>query len=381
MNKRIVIIVSLCLVLCCVFGCAAKPSQPDTPDPPEEGPDEEVNDPRLIVNGKEITAPKIEFIDKSRVLLPLVAILKECKIEAEWQNETTAEIEIPGRAFYLGPYKQEKNERTYVLDTTAGTLVEKGDTVNILEPVSEAKAKGSAVVYRGVGDEFMIDSDSAGKLFINEMGLWVNIYEDTGMVIITDRSHELPLDTTLPAKRYVSQADNDFRLIVNGKELTTSPHIVCNDRSQMYLPLIAILKECGINVEWQNETMAEIKIPGRTYYWAGYQKVYPDSTYILDTTEGTLVDQENMRDILEVMPGDIMDPSERARWEKRVSDKISRPPEPGSQSEDNSPRVIYWGTGEDFMIDIEWIEYLLEYRMGLWLDIYYDTKMVILSYR
>lgn len=124
---------------------------------------------KLIVNGKEIAVSdniKLNY-EYHYAELPLTAIMKELGAKVEWQSKTTAKITL--------------GEKGYLLDTTKGSLIEIGNTFNI---ITVAPGTKHGVFYRVVDNEFIIDSDSAKLLLINIMGAKMSVDYDHRIVNI-----------------------------------------------------------------------------------------------------------------------------------------------------------------------------------------------------
>lgn len=124
---------------------------------------------KLIVKGKEIAVAnhiKLNY-EHHYAELPLTAIMKELGAKVEWQSKTTAKITFDGKY--------------YLLDTTKGSLIEIGNTLNILVVAPGSK---HGVFYRVVDNEFIIDSDSAKLLLINIMGAKISVDYDHRIVNI-----------------------------------------------------------------------------------------------------------------------------------------------------------------------------------------------------
>lgn len=143
-------------------------TQPEKPT--DSGDDNDMDDScMLIVKGKEIADTPIKLnYEYHYAELPLTTIIKELGAKVEWKDKTTAKIKI--------------HEKNYFLDSIKGSLVAEGDTFNIL-----VVAPGSrhGVFYRTVGNEFIIDSDSAILLLMNIMGAKISIDYDNRIVKIT----------------------------------------------------------------------------------------------------------------------------------------------------------------------------------------------------
>lgn len=133
------------------------------------GEDNMNNDCKLIVKGKDITSGNYINLnyEKRYAEIPLTAVMKELGAKVEWQSNTTAEITFGGK--------------DYALDTTKGTLIEDGGTFNIL---TAAPGSTHGIFYQVIGDEFIIDSDSAKMLIINMMGAKISIDYDNKIVSI-----------------------------------------------------------------------------------------------------------------------------------------------------------------------------------------------------
>ena len=119
---------------------------------------------KLIVKGKEITITNQSKLNYEHhyAELPLIAIMKELGAKVEWQGKTTAKITFDGKDYFL--------------DTAKGSLVEKGSTFNMLVVAPGSK---HGVFYRTVGNEFIIDSDSAKMLLVNKLGVKISVdYND-----------------------------------------------------------------------------------------------------------------------------------------------------------------------------------------------------------
>lgn len=86
------------------------------------------------------------------------------------------------------------------------------------------------------------------------------------------------------------EMDNECRLIVKGEDITAENYVKLNyDYRYAELPLIAIVRALGAEVEWQNKVTAIIKFEGKDY--------------ILDTTKGTLIEVGGSFNMLAVSPG------------------------------------------------------------------------------
>ena len=125
---------------------------------------------KLIVKGKEMAATHhIQLNYEYRYAeLPLTVIMRELGAKTEWQSKTTVKITF--------------DEKDYFLDTEKGSLVEAGKTFNILTVAPGSK---HGTFYQVVGDEFVIDSDSAVLLLVNIMGAKISIDYDERIVNIS----------------------------------------------------------------------------------------------------------------------------------------------------------------------------------------------------
>jgi hypothetical protein len=127
------------------------------------------NNCKLIVKGKDITSGNhVSLNYENRYAeLPLTVVMKELGAKVEWQGQTTAKITFGGK--------------DYTLDTIKGTLVEVGGTFNVL---MVAPGTTHGIFYQVIGEEFIIDSDSAKMLIINMMGAKISIDYDKKIVSI-----------------------------------------------------------------------------------------------------------------------------------------------------------------------------------------------------
>ncbi len=138
-------------------------------EPIDSGEDNMEDTYKLIVNGKRIVVSnyiKLNYVHRYAEL-PLTAIMKELGAKVEWQSKTTAKITF--------------GEKGYILDTTKGSLIEIGNSFNVLVVAPGSKHD---VFYRVVDNEFVIDSDSAKLLLINIMGAKISIDYDHRIVTI-----------------------------------------------------------------------------------------------------------------------------------------------------------------------------------------------------
>lgn len=123
---------------------------------------------RLIVNEKEITVTNHVRLNYEYhyAELPIIAILKELGANVEWQSETTANIALNGKGYFL--------------DISKASLVNKGNDFNflIIPPCSN-----HGTFYQVADKELIIDSDSA-RLILMEIGFTVNINFEDGIVNI-----------------------------------------------------------------------------------------------------------------------------------------------------------------------------------------------------
>ncbi len=94
--------------------------------------------------------------------------MRELGAKTEWQSKTTVKITF--------------DEKDYFLDTEKGSLVEAGKTFNVLTVAPGSK---HGTFYQVVGDEFVIDSDSAELLLVNIMGAKISIDYDERIVNIS----------------------------------------------------------------------------------------------------------------------------------------------------------------------------------------------------
>lgn len=193
MTKKKIFCILLCFILLSITGCsetathlpiddgsevsseqsAGKSSEPSSNESIEDsststqsekttnpGDDNMQDTYKLIVNGKEIDVSnhiKLNF-EYHYAELPLTAIVKELGAKVEWLSKTTAKITL--------------GEKGYLLDTTKGSLIEIGNTFNVLVVAPGSKHD---VFYRVVDNEFVIDSDSAKLLLINIMGANISV--------------------------------------------------------------------------------------------------------------------------------------------------------------------------------------------------------------
>lgn len=125
---------------------------------------------KLVVKGKKIPiANHIKFnYEDNYAEIPLITLMRELGANVEWQNKTTAKITL--------------GEKEYILDATKGSLTEAGKTFNVLVVAPGSK---HGVFYRVVGDEFIVDSDSAKMFLINVIGLKMTIDYDNRIVSIS----------------------------------------------------------------------------------------------------------------------------------------------------------------------------------------------------
>lgn len=127
---------------------------------------------KLIVNGNDITNGnhiKINY-EKRYAELPLTAVVTALGAKVEWQSKTTATISFGGKK--------------YILDTTKNSLVEDGSTFNVLI-VAPGSTHGS--FFQVVGNEFVVDSDTAKLLLANNMGAKIKTDYDQAIVSIDNR--------------------------------------------------------------------------------------------------------------------------------------------------------------------------------------------------
>ena len=135
-------------------------SSPEFEEPNNSGDDNMDATYKLFVNEKEVTVAnhiKLNY-EHHYAELPLTAIMKELGAKVEWQSKTTAKITL--------------GKKDYLLDTTKGSLIEIGNTHNVLVVAPGSK---HGVFYRVVDNEFVIDSDSAKLLLINIMGAKISV--------------------------------------------------------------------------------------------------------------------------------------------------------------------------------------------------------------
>jgi hypothetical protein len=103
-------------------------------------------------------------------------------------------------------------------------------------------------------------------------------------VLSSQRADEVSSDSG------VGTTNNNCRLIVNGRDITSETYVRINYEYQnAELPIIAILKEFGAEVEWKDQTIVNI-----TY--KGYD-------FVLDTVKGTFTQVGDDLNAFEIPPG------------------------------------------------------------------------------
>ena len=175
MLKKLFIFLVVCGFVFIVAGCTGDSSEltdngsTASSTQNNTGEDNMNNDCKLIVKGKDITSENYINLnyEKHYAEIPLTAVMKELGAKVEWQSNTTAEITFDGK--------------NYTLDTTKGTLIEEGSSFNVL---TVAPGSTHGIFYQVIGDEFIIDSDSAKMLIINIMGAKINIDYNNKIVSI-----------------------------------------------------------------------------------------------------------------------------------------------------------------------------------------------------
>jgi len=124
----------------------------------------------LIINGKDITSGNYEKLYYNYADLPMTAIMKALGAKVEWQNKTTALITC--------------GDKKYILNTTKCTLFDVGKPqdddlkYNIITVFP-----GGYRFYKVVGDEFVLDSSTMGRV-VALMGAKINIDYEKAVITI-----------------------------------------------------------------------------------------------------------------------------------------------------------------------------------------------------
>lgn len=186
MKKKLFVYLSLCIILCIAAGCTENKSStlptdnsfmtPATDGASTTSPtqsaittnrgDDEVNDCKLMVNGKDITSGNYVKLNEYYADLPFTEVMEALGAKVEWQNKTTAKITYVGQ--------------DYILDTTKCSLIEVGGTFNII-----STPPGSTRHYQVVGDEFILDNVTMkGAFQLMGTSIKININYDDKIVNI-----------------------------------------------------------------------------------------------------------------------------------------------------------------------------------------------------
>ena len=127
------------------------------------------SDGKLIVNGKDITNGNHIKINYEYLYaeLPFTAVVTALGAKVEWSSKTIATITFGGKDF--------------ILDTAKVSFTEVGGGPNaFIIPPGTAHGIHSQII----GDEFVIDSDSARGLIVNMMGAKIDIDYERAIVKI-----------------------------------------------------------------------------------------------------------------------------------------------------------------------------------------------------
>ena len=124
----------------------------------------------LIVNGKNVTNDNYVHLnqEKKYAEIPLITVLENLDIQVEWKSQSIAH-------FFIG-------DKEYELNTTLGTLIEVGGSSNIFKIPPGAE---HGLYYNGIGENFVIDSDSSAVVFYL-LNAIVDINYETSTIIISN---------------------------------------------------------------------------------------------------------------------------------------------------------------------------------------------------